>query len=144
MLTFDTIKGGLVSYIFGILGEILYNIIFYTKFGCLGLFFIFIIWIIYCDGKKHHGGLDGQKNIFYNLVGGLNLIYVMVNYTINEIKDKNGDFSIGLGIGAILYFFATYSGYIVSVLVISGISVMIYYLQIGIQKLDEWTGKKRN
>ena len=143
MLTFDTIKGGLVSYIFGILAEILYNIIFYTKFGCLGLFFIFIIWIIYCDGKKHHG-LDGQKNILYNLVSGLNLINLMVNYTIIEIKDKNGDFSIGLGIGAILYFFATYSGYIVSVLVISGISVMIYYLQIGIQKLDEWTGKKRN
>ena len=143
MLTFDTIKGGLVSYIFGILSEILYNIIFYTKFGCLGLFFIFIIWIIYCDGKKHHG-LDGQKNILYNLVSGLNLINLMVNYTIIEIKDKNGDFSIGLGIGAILYFFATYSGYIVSVLVISGISVMIYYLQIGIQKLDEWTGKKRN
>ena len=144
MLTFDTIKGGLVSYIFGILAEILYNIIFYTKFGCLGLFFIFIIWIIYCDGKKHHGGLDGQKNIFYNLVGGLNLIYVMVNYTINEIKDKNGDFSIGLGIGAILYFFATYSGYIVSVLVISGISIMIYYLQIGIQKLDKLKGRQRN
>ena len=143
MLTFDTIKGGLVSYIFGIIVEILYNIIFYTKFGCLGLFFIFIIWIIYCDGEKHHG-LDGQKNIFFNLVSGLNLINLLANYTINEIKDKNGNFSIGLGIGAILYFFATYSGYIVSVLVISGISVMIYYLQIGIQKLDELKAKKRN
>ena len=140
MSTFDTTKGGLVSYIFGILIEILYNIIFYTKFGCIGLVFMYIIWIIYFD-RKQHRGINVQDNLFYNLVIGLNL---MANYTINEITDGNRDFSIGLGIGAILYFFATYSGYIVSVLVISGISVMIYYLQIGIQKLDEWTGKKRN
>ena len=82
-----------------------------------------------------------QDNLFYNLVIGLNL---MANYSINEITDGNGDFSIGLGIGAILYLLATYSGYIVSVLVISGIVIIVYYLQIGIQKLDELKAKKRN
>ena len=141
MLTSDAVKGGLVSYIFGILIEILYNIIFYTKFGCLGLFFMFIIWIIYFDNKNHlHRGFDVQDNLFYNLVIGLNL---MANYSINEITDGNGDFSIGLAIGAILYLLATYSGYIVSVLVISGIVLIVYYLQIGIQKLDAWLGIKR-
>ena len=99
MSTFDTTKGGLVSYIFGILIEILYNIIFYTKFGCIGLVFMYIIWIIYFD-RKQHRGINVQDNLFYNLVIGLNL---MANYTINEITDGNRDFSIGLGIGAILY-----------------------------------------
>ena len=48
----------------------------------------------------------------------------MANYSINEIADGNRDFSIGLGIGEILYLLATYSGYIVGVLVISGLELL--------------------
>ena len=139
MSTTDTIKGGLISYIFGIVVEILYNIIFFTKFGSIGLFVTFILWLIYFD--KHNRGLVERENLFFNL--GISLIQ-MAKYARSEIKFGNEDFAIGIGIGGFLYLLATYSGYFVSILVISGVGISFYYMQLGIEKLDAWLGVKRN
>ena len=139
MSTSDTIKGGLISYIFGIVVEILYNIIFFTKFGSIGLFVIFILWLIYFD--KHNRGLVERENLFFNL--GISLIQ-MAKYARSEIKSGNEDFAIGIGIGGFLYLLATYSGYFVSILVISAVGISFYYMQLGIEKLDAWLGVKRN
>ena len=139
MSTSDTLKGGLICYIFGIVVEILYSIIFFAKFGSIGLFVMFILWLIYFD--KHNRGLVDRENLFFNL--GISMIQ-MAKYARGEIKFGNEDFTIGIGFGGFLYLLATYSGYFVSILVISGIGILFYYMQVGIEKLDAWLGVKRN
>ena len=67
----------------------------------------------------------------------------MAKYARSEIKFGNEDFAVGIGIGGFLYLLATYSGYFVSILVISGIGISLYYMQVGIEKLDAWLGVKR-